>query len=213
MFYDRMEAGKLLAAALKKYKHLKPVIFAIPRGGVPVGFEVAKTLKAPLDVLITKKIGHPFDKEYAIGAVGLTGHSLNETAGRISEDYLSEEIPRVQKLVREKDLKYHNSFPGIHVKNRWVILVDDGVATGSTILLTAEIIAKQHPAGIIVAVPVAPLETVKALEDNPSVNEVVCLEIPHNFRGVGQFYENFEPVEDSVAIDLLGKANAGEETN
>lgn len=212
MFYDRKEAGERLAAALIKYSHLDPVILAIPRGGVPVGFEVAKSLKAPFDVIITKKIGHPYDKEYAIGAVGLKSHSLNPTARGIPEEYLSEEILKVQKMVEEKDRMYHKITPGLELKNRWVILVDDGVATGSTILVTADIVSKQSPAGIIVAVPVAPEVTVKKMEQNSSIYEVVCLTTPPNFSGVGQFYENFAPVGDSEALEMLRKANAIERT-
>lgn len=207
MFYDRKEAGEMLAAALEKYRHLNPVILGIPRGGVPVGYEVSRILKAPLDVVITKKIGHPVDKEYAIGAVGLQGHSLNETAQGIPEEYLSDEILRVQKMVEEKDRIYHRDNPAFPIIDKWIILVDDGVATGSTIILTAELLAKQSPAGIVIAVPVAPEVTIKKMEQNPSINEVVCLDTPENFRGVGQFYENFAPVEDSEAIDLLRKAN------
>lgn len=210
MFHDRKEAGELLAVALKKYRHLDPVILAIPRGGVPVGYEVAKILKAPLDVVITKKIGHPVNSEYAIGALGVQGYSLNETAQGIPEDYLSNEIPRVQKIVEEKDRMYHREFPGIRISDKWIILVDDGVATGSTILVTADLLAKQSPAGIIVAVPVAPAETIRKLEKKPSINEVVCLDTPQYFRSVGEFYEHFDPVEDSEAIDLLRKANTTE---
>lgn len=206
-FYNRKEAGELLAAALEKYSHLNPVILAIPRGGVPVAYEVAKVLKAPLDVVITKKIGHPVDKEYAIGAVGIRGHSLNDTAQGLPEEYLSDEILRVQKMVEEKDRMYHKEFPALSINNKWIILMDDGVATGSTMILTAELLAKQSTAGIIIAVPVAPEATLNKMEQNPSINEVVCLDTPKNFRGVGQFYENFAPVEDSEAIELLKKAN------
>ncbi|MCC8360686.1 phosphoribosyltransferase [Salinimicrobium sediminilitoris] len=213
MFYDRKEAGELLAAALKKFRNLDPVILAIPRGGVPVGYEVAKILKAPLDVVISKKIGHPIDREYAIGAVGMRGHSLNHTAEGIPEDYLLNEILRVKKDVKEKDHMYHKTFPGIKLKDRWIILVDDGVATGSTVLVTVDLLAKQSPAGIIVAVPVAPAKTIRKMEDHPLINEVVCLETPEYFRGVSQFYENFAPVEDSEAIDLLRRASATERTN
>lgn len=207
MFHDRKEAGELLAAALIKYRDLKPVVLAIPRGGVPVGYEVAKVLKAPLDVVITKKIGHPVNSEYAIGAVGLKGYSLNDTSRGISKDYISNEITRMQKMLEEKNLKYHKKFPVVELLDKWIILVDDGVATGSTILLTADLLEKQSPAGIIVGVPVAPEEAVRKMEENASINEVVCLYTPHYFRGVGQFYEHFDPVEDSEAVDLLLKAN------
>ena len=211
MFYDRKEAGQLLGAALIKYRNLKPVVLAIPRGGVPIGYEVAKILKAPLDVAITKKIGHPENSEYAIGALGVKGYALNETAIGIPEVYLSKEIRRVEKMVEKKNQSYHKDFPAVEIMDRWIILVDDGVATGSTILVTADLLAKQSPAGIIVAVPVAPEETVIRMKRNPSIHEVVCLHTPKYFRGVGQFYEDFTPVEDSEAIGLLLKANSTEE--
>jgi putative phosphoribosyl transferase len=211
MFYDRKEAGELLGAALVKYQHLDPLIVAIPRGGVPVAYEVAKILKAPLDVAITKKIGHPFNSEYAIGALGMNAYILNPGAQGIPEDYLHDEICRVKKMVQEKSNIYHQEFPVQEISGRWIILVDDGIATGSTILLTADILKKQSPAGIIIAVPVAPDQSIKKLEDNSSVNEVVCLHASPNFRGVGQFYENFAPVEDSEAMDLLRKAIPAEQ--
>lgn len=211
MFYDRKEAGELLGAALRKFRHLNPVVLAIPRGGVPVGFEVAKILKAPLDVVLTKKIGHPGNKEFAIGALGVEGYSLNPAARGISQEYLSNELQRVRKVVEEKDRIYHEEYPGINISDRWVILVDDGVATGSTILVTADLLAQQSPAGLIIAIPVAPPETIRKLEEHLFINEVVCLETPDDFRGVGQFYENFAPVEDSDAIDLLRKLNATEQ--
>lgn len=211
MFYDRKEAGKLLGTALKKYRHLDPLILAIPRGGVPVGYEVAKILAAPLDVVISKKIGHPANKEYAIGALGVNGYILNGTAQGIPEDYLAREIQRIQKMVEDKDLKYHRELPAIEIRNRWIILVDDGIATGSTILVTAELLKKKSPAGIILATPVAPEETVLKIKKHLSFQEVVCLNTPRNFRGVGQFYEHFPSVKDSEAIELLIKANAIEQ--
>lgn len=210
MFFDRKEAGELLGAALRKFSHLDPVILAIPRGGVPVGYEIAKILKAPLDVVLVKKIGHPANNEFAIGALGLEGYSLSQAAKGIPQDYLSNELERVRKAVEEKDRFYHKDFPGIKISDRWIILVDDGVATGSTILVTVDLLAQQSPAGVIIAVPVAPPGTIKKLEEHPFVNEVVCLDTPDNFKGVGQFYENFAPVEDSEAIDLLRIANATE---
>ena len=210
MFYDRKEAGELLGAALRKFGQLDPVVLAIPRGGVPVGYEVAKVLRAPLDVVLTKKIGHPLDKEFAIGALGREGYSLSPAARGIPQDYLSNELRRVRKAVEEKDRIYHKEFPSLKINDKWIILVDDGVATGSTISVTADLLAQQSPAGLIIAIPVAPLNTVRKLKEHSNVNEVVCLEIPNDFRGVGQFYENFAPVEDSEAIDLLRRANASE---
>lgn len=211
MFYDRKEAGELLGAALRKFSHLDPVVLAIPRGGVPVGYEVAKILKAPMDVVLTKKLGHPVDKEFAIGALGVKGYSLSPAARGIPQDYLSSELQRVRKAVEEKDRIYHKEFPALKISDRWVILVDDGVATGSTILVTADLLVEQSPAGLIIAIPVAPPATIKKLEEHPFINEVVCLDTPDDFRGVGQFYENFAPVEDADAIDLLRKANATEQ--
>lgn len=206
MFTDREEAGEELARNLQSYKGKDVVVLAIPRGGLPLGSIISKELNAPLDVAITKKLGHPQNPEYAIGALNKDGYVINPEA-HVSQEYLDQEIKRVQKLVNERYDQYYSVVKPHSLQNKWVIIVDDGIATGSTVLATVQLASKEKPAGIVVATPVAPPRTVEKLKDSPFVDKVVCLETPPYFMGVGQFYENFFPVSDEEAIDILEKAN------
>ena len=208
MFKNRIDAGRQLAEKLMKFKGENVVILAIPRGGLPLGEIIAKALKVPLDVSLTKKIGHPFNKEYAIGAVSLEGIILMDEI-EVSKDYIEEETSRIrQKLKKRQDEYYKNRAP-MNLEKKTVIVVDDGIATGNTILATADLIKKQKPNKIVVAVPVAPHSAIQKLKDSDNVDEVICLDTPNNFRAVGQFYENFEQVPDVEAIKLLEDAYTG----
>ncbi|WP_339627899.1 phosphoribosyltransferase family protein [uncultured Maribacter sp.] len=208
MFKNRIDAGRQLAEKLMKFKGENVVVLAIPRGGLPLGEIIAKALKVPLDVSLTKKIGHPFNKEYAIGAVSLEGIILMDEI-EVSKDYIEEETSRIrQKLKKRQDEYYKNRAP-MNLEKKTVIVVDDGIATGNTILATADLIKKQKPNKIVVAVPVAPHSAIQKLKDSDNVDEVICLDTPNNFRAVGQFYENFEQVPDVEAIKLLEDAYTG----
>lgn len=207
MFKNREEAGTELALRLQAYKDKKVVVLAIPRGGLPLGAIIAKKLDAPLDVAITKKIGHPMNKEYAVGALNKQGYVLNPDV-QLPEKALQEEIRKVQKQVEEKHEQYYSKGAPQELKAKWVVIVDDGMATGSTVLATVQLVGQQHPAGIVIATPVAPPRTVQKLKQTEGVHEVVCLEQPVYFQGVGQFYEDFYPVSDQEAISLLEKARS-----
>lgn len=206
MFTDRNEAGEELARNLQSFKGKDVVVVAIPRGGLPLGAIIAKELNAPLDVAITKKLGHPQNPEYAVGALNKDFYVLNPEA-KVSQEYLDQEIERVQKLIKERYDQYYSVVKPHSLKNKWVIIVDDGIATGSTVLATVQLASKENPAGIVVATPVAPPRTIEKIKSSPLVNEVVCLETPPYFMGVGQFYEDFFPVSDEDAIGILEKAN------
>lgn len=206
MFTDREDAGEALARNLQSYKDKDVVVLAIPRGGLPLGAIIAKELNAPLDVAITKKLGHPQNPEYAVGALNKEGYVINPEAN-VSAEYLDSEIKRVQGLVNERYDQYYSVARPHRLQNKWVIIVDDGIATGSTVLATVQLASKEKPAGIVVATPVAPPATVEKLKNSPNIDEVVCLETPPYFMGVGQFYENFFPVSDEQAITILEKAN------
>ncbi len=206
MFKDRTEAGMLLAEKLLYFNNKNVAVLAIPRGGLPLGAIVAKALNAPLDVALTKKIGHPYNKEYAIGAVSLDSRILS-TAIEASEAYIEEETKKIREvLARRRDQYYKNSQPQ-DVKDKIVIVVDDGIATGNTILATIELVHKMKPAQIVVAIPVAPTSAIKKLNNSPYVNEVICLQTPYNFRAVGQFYDEFDTVTDEKAIRILEEYN------
>ncbi|WP_437396695.1 phosphoribosyltransferase [Flagellimonas lutimaris] len=204
MFQDRIDAGLQLANNLQQFKDGNVVVLAIPRGGLPLGAIVAKTLHAPLDVALSKKIGHPYNKEYAIGAVSLNDIILSDLP-RIDKTYISQETEIIrQKLRKRFDQYYRNSSP-LNLMGKTVIIVDDGVATGNTIKITAQMIHKERPEKVIVAIPVAPKSAVENMKASNYIDEVICLEIPYNFHAVGQFYDEFKEVTDEVAIQLLEK--------
>ncbi|MGB5275266.1 MAG: phosphoribosyltransferase family protein, partial [Flavobacteriaceae bacterium] len=199
MFRDRIDAGIQLADKLAEYKNQKVVVLAIPRGGLPIGAIVAKALKAPLDVALSKKIGHPYHKEYAIGAVSMEDMVLTDSKG-ISKEYLEEETARIRKKLRAREAQYYQNRKPWPLKGKTVIIIDDGIATGNTLLVTVDLVSHQNPDKIIVAIPVAPESGILKLKGNPNIDEVICLEVPHHFQAVGQFYEAFEQVSDKEAI-------------
>lgn len=202
MFKDRIDAGLQLAEALTKYRGEAVVVIAIPRGGLPVAAVVAKSLGAPLDIALSKKIGHPRHKEYAIGAVSLQDRVLSDVAG-VSESYLERETKRIRTTLKERQRQYYKGRKPCLLEGKTVILVDDGVATGNTILVTAALVQHQRPAKTIAAIPVAPHSAVELMRSAPEINEVVCLHTPAHFYAVGQFYERFDQVSDKEAIALL----------
>ncbi|MBS3175727.1 phosphoribosyltransferase [Candidatus Woesearchaeota archaeon] len=206
MFKDRFEAGKLLAGKLKEYAGKKNVlVLAIPRGGLQIGYEVAKRLHVPLDVVITKKIGYPGNEEYAIGAVGPDGEAyLTEEV--VSHEYIEEQKKELLKKIRERYRKYRGTEKLPDLKNKILILVDDGLATGSTMMAAVQYALRQKPAFIVLAVPVTPPAAVEKFRNK--VDKIICLETPEIFFAVGEFYENFPQVEDEEAIRLLKEANA-----
>lgn len=203
MFKNRKHAGEILAQALEYYKGKEDVVvIGIPRGGMVPAFEVANYLRAPLDLLLVKKLGHPINPEYAIGAANMEDVILL-TQENISEAYIREEVSRV----REKMQNQYNTFkagrPETDLHNKTVILVDDGIATGMTIFMVIELVKKAGAKSIIVAVPVCPRDTLAQL--NAKVDRVVCLETPLYFNAVGEHYEEFEQVEDDEVLELLQK--------
>jgi len=206
MFKDRIDAGTQLAEKLLEFKRENVVVLAIPRGGLPLGAIIAKALNAPLDVALTKKIGHPYNREYAIGAVSLENIILNDAVG-VTKGYIEEETARLRIKLKERHNQYYKNNVPQNLKDKSVVIVDDGIATGNTILVTIDLVKMQDPKKIVVAIPVAPPSTVRKLKNYPEVDEVICLETPYNFHAVGQFYEEFFQVTDQEAINLLRSAN------
>mgnify|MGYP002795049483 CR=1 FL=1 len=208
MFTNREEAGKLLVNKLMNYKDNNDVvILAIPRGGVPIGYELTKKLHVPLDVILSKKIGHPFNKEYAIGAVTSKSIILSDAASEVSKVYINDETEQIRELLKQRYKSYHGDSEPIELNNKIVILVDDGVATGNTLISCVQLIALEKPSKIIIALPVSPPSSLKKIKEMPEVNEAICLSTPMNFQAVGQFYEEFSQVNDKEVIALLKKAN------
>ena len=202
MFRDRIEAGTLLAAKLKKYKSTSGIVLAVPRGGVPVAFAVAKELGFPVEVVLTKKIGHPMNKEYAIGAASLTDYFVIPHEN-VSEEYIQEEL----KLIRANLKKMYARFMGdkepADIKDKTVIVIDDGIATGNTLLGTIHVLRKSKPGKIVIGVPVASKSAMRKL--STEVDEVVAVMVPDEFHGVGAFYEDFGQVSDEEALFYLDK--------
>ncbi len=207
MFLNREEAGNLLAEKLIEYDNDKnAVIVAIPRGGVPIGYIIAKKLNLPLEVVLSKKIVHPFHKEYAIGAVTLKNRILSDVAAEVSKVYIDDETGQVRELLRQRHTWYYGHKAPLELKDRTVIIVDDGVATGSTLISSIHFIQHEKPSEIIVALPVAPSSALKKIAALPSVTNTICLLEPENFRAVGQFYKEFNQVDDQEVIQLLKEA-------
>ena len=206
MFEDRTDAGNKLSENLKHYCDETVVVMAIPRGGLPVAAPVASSLNAPLDVALTKKLGHPLNREYAIGAVSLNNIVINDDTG-ISKSYIDAETERIREVLQRRHDQYYKNKSSQNLTGKVVIIIDDGIATGSTVLATIELVAKQNPAKVVVAIPVAPEMSVIRLKENPHVDEVVCLSMPFNFHAVGQFYKRFGQVSDEEAISIFVSAN------
>lgn len=205
MFKDRYEAAMLLAEKLTRYKNQDGVILAIPRGGVPIGYVIAKELGLPLELILSKKIGHPYSPEYAIGSVSLQGVVIDENVMDVSSDYIKNEVERLKSVLKEKFNLYMGKRKPVDLNNKIVIIVDDGIATGNTIRATIEAIRRSWPRKIVIAVPVAPPSTVHKLSD--LVDEFICLHTPGDFRAVGQYYRDFYPVEDDEVIRLMKEAD------
>ncbi|MCS3798698.1 phosphoribosyltransferase [Niastella sp. OAS944] len=200
MFQDRIDAGLALSQHLQHYKRVDGVTLAVPRGGVPVAFPVAKILELPLDIILSKKIGHPMHKEYAIGAVSLTGKIVAPNAAA-TDDYIEQETMNIREQLKQMYVKYMGDKKPTPVKGRIVIIIDDGVATGNTLLSTIDIIRDEHPKKIVVAVPVASQQAAKKLSE--VTDEFVCAWIPSKFNSVGEFYLDFTQVTDEEVIEML----------
>ena len=202
MFRDRLEAGLLLAAKLKKYKNDPGLILAVPRGGVPVAYAVAKELGFPIEVILTKKIGHPLNKEYAIGAASLTDYFI-VAHDNITEEYIEQELQRVRIRLQEMYTRFMGDKEPENLKGKTVIVIDDGIATGNTLMGTINVLRKSNPGKIVIGVPVASKSAVEKL--SKEVDEVVAVLIPEEFYGVGAFYEDFEQVSDEEVMFYLDK--------
>jgi len=195
----------LLAKEVSKLTLGDVVVLAIPRGGVPVAKEVASTLGAPLDLVITRKIGAPGNPEFAIGAVTQDGEPLlnDETVRelRVSDAYLRRETEHQFNEIKERMKKYRGDRPFPKIEGKTVVIVDDGIATGSTTRAAIRSVMKMKPSKVVLATPVAPEETLREL--STLVDQVVCLDTPQIFYAIGEFYENFEQVEDDEVKRIL----------
>lgn len=207
LFYDRVDAGKRLAERLESYRQTSPVVFAIPRGGVPVGREVAHHLDAEFDVIVARKLGAPFHAELAIGAVTADGQRfLNQdiiSQLRVDDAYLEQITKEQGEEARRREQRFRGDRPPVDLKGRTALLVDDGLATGATMRAAARSLRKRAPGRLVVAVPVGSREACAALRKD--ADDVVCLAQPEPFYAIGLYYANFEQVEDTEVVRLLGR--------
>ena len=202
IFKNRVDAAEQLVQYLSKYKNTDTVVLAIPRGGLPLGKVIAEALELPMDIVLSKKLSHPTQREYAIGAVSLHGRILSDM-DEVSDRYIEEETARVRQVLTDRYKVYYKGRLPLSIYGKTVIIVDDGIATGLTLLSTIALVQQQRPSQIVVAVPVATTEGFQRIKLDPNVDDVICPHIPEDFRAVGQFYEDFRQVNDDEAVDLL----------
>jgi putative phosphoribosyl transferase len=207
-FRSRQEAGEKLAAALEGYAGRQPIVLALPRGGVAVGYEVARALDAPLDVWVVRKVGVPWQPELGMGAVAEGGFvhlspDIVEQAGLL-EERLSEAVEEKRREVEERARKFRGNRPRPDLRGRTVILVDDGIATGGTVRAAIRSIRAEGPRELVLAVPVAAASTMAALAGE--VDHTVCLLAPEDLYAIGLWYEDFRQVSDEEVARLLESA-------
>jgi putative phosphoribosyl transferase len=210
MFRDRGDAGRQLAAKLLPLKNERPVVLALPRGGVPVGFEIARVLEAPLDLVLVRKIGVPWQQELALGAVTDGGDPevfidrrlVAELA--IPEAYVRTETARQLEEIERRRRVYGTGREQLEIAGRAAIVVDDGIATGATMRVALQATRRRNPTRLILAVPVAAEDTLDRLR--PEVDEAVCLESPLDLGAIGYFYRDFHQLSDAEVRELLARA-------
>lgn len=208
IFRDRKDAGQQLANKLQEYKNKKDtIVLALPRGGVIVGYEVAKELNLPLDLVVPRKIGAPGNEEYAIGAITETGEGIFDQQAidilGVTKEYLDKKITEEKKEAQRRLKEYRVGRKTLNLKNKTVIIIDDGLATGLTMRAAIKSVKKQNVKEIIVAIPVTALDSLKIVQTE--ANKVIYIDAPSYFGAVGAFYENFYQTTDKEVIELMKK--------
>ena len=210
-FVDRADAGRRLAGKLAHLRDRQPVVLALPRGGVAVGAEIARALEAPLDIVLVRKIGVPWQPELALGAVsdGAEAQTFIDAALAkelpLPDRYVEEETKRQLEEIERRRKIYCGGRPALDIKGRTAIVVDDGIATGATMRVALRAVRRRAPARLVLAVPVAPPDTLAALDKE--ADEVVCLDTPRWFGAIGLFYHDFHQMSDAEVTDLLARAS------
>lgn len=211
IFLDREDAGKKLSEELKKFKNENPIVLAVPRGGVIIAYETIRQLGYKWDLIIPRKLGAPHNKEIAIGAVSADGtYFVNDyyvSRLGITKDYIEQEVSMEVKEIKRRLEEYRGSETLSNLKDKTVIIIDDGIATGYTILAAVKSIKKQEAKKIVLAVPVAPRETFEEFQE--IVDEFICLYIPDDFYAVGAYYSDFKQVEDDEIFRIIIELRRG----
>ncbi|HYM72665.1 MAG TPA: phosphoribosyltransferase [Stellaceae bacterium] len=215
MFRNRTDAGRQLAEKLQHLKGHHPVVLALPRGGVPVGFEIARALGAPLDIVLVRKIGVPWQPELALGAITdgddpevFIDRNL-ATGLAISEDYIKKETARQLDELERRRRHYRAGRAPLDIAGRTAIVVDDGIATGATMRVALQATRRRNPARLVLATPVAAAETIARLR--PEADEVVCVDTPDGLGAIGFCYHDFRQVSDAEVVAILARAGEGAE--
>lgn len=199
-FKNRIDAGLQLSFKLKKYVMDNSIVLAVPRGGVPVAYTIACELNLPMQLVFTKKIGHPLNKEFAIGAASTTDYFILPQED-VPDAYVQQEVKRVQDKLKDMQQKFMGNEMASSLTGKTVILVDDGIATGNTMQATVKLIQKEKPERMVIAVPVTATEAYTRLAKE--VDEFICLLIADEFYGVGAFYDDFKQVTDDEVIACM----------
>lgn len=211
VFKDRIEAGRQLAVLLKPLVEQDAIILGLPRGGVPVAYEIAKQLHKPLDVIIVRKLGVPWQPELAFGAIGEENQIyLNQSI--IKEIGIAKEVQveiesRESEEIKKRQLRFRGDQKPLNIINKCVIIVDDGIATGATVQVAIQVVRQRGAREIFVAAPVAARESVRQLSSQ--VSKCLILYIPEHFYAVGEWYEDFTTVTDEEVADILRKSRSG----
>jgi putative phosphoribosyl transferase len=203
IFKDRIDAGRQLAGALTHYKGLNAVVYALPRGGVVIGAEIAQALDVPLDLIVVRKVGHPFSPEYAIAAVAEDGHMVTNRAEveSIDKRWFNESIRAEQQEARRRRQLYTRGRLPISAVGKIAIIADDGLATGLTMFAAIQEVRHSSPLKVVVAVPVAPPQTIEKLQT--VADDVVALYVTQDFGTIGSFYLQFDQVTDAEVMELM----------
>jgi putative phosphoribosyl transferase len=212
MFLDRSDAGRRLADRLLTFKRKHPVVLALPRGGVPVGFEIARALDAPLDLVLVRKIGAPYQEELAIGAIAdgerpdLVTDPMLIASLDVTSEYLEQAKAAALEEIERRRRVWLGDRASVEVNGRTAIIVDDGIATGATMKVALRVTRRRKPARLVLAVPVAPPDTFEELRGE--ADETICLDTPAEFFAVGQFYRRFPQLRDEEVTTLLDQARS-----
>ena len=209
-YRDRLDAAEQLIPLLKDSSNSSTIVLAIPRGAVPMGFHIAKSLNVPFDILLVKKIGYPGNPELAVGSVSVEGRIIDPEFA-VRREYIDTETKRIQAALKERLIRLRGNLPAANLRGKKVIIIDDGIATGNSMMAAVSLVRKQFPHTITVAVPVASPRALNKVEKE--VDEIICLHAPEDFMAVAEYYSDFSVVTDDDVEHCMKKEMEREKVN